>query len=251
MSESVGDQIHDATPTRQLQARSDGDVAKSFEFAAAVQMLGAIASAYLLFGQVGLWLRNWTSSTWSNAGSNISVDSAEITEQIQNAMFSSLSVLLPLMALLMFVGIGSHWIQTGPMFIAKRVAPDPTRLASGNWRRHLFSISGFAYLIVGVPKTIVAGLALGASTYFHRNDFFALANYSPDAMTRKLFVLVITVVFHVALAMLAVSLADWWLKHLSHRKRLRMTDQQLRDELRMQNGDPQVRARQRRMTPVE
>jgi flagellar biosynthetic protein FlhB len=251
MSESAGDQVHDATPTRQLQARRDGDVAKSFEFAAAIQMLGAITSAYLLFGQVGFWLRNWTSTSWSNAGSNISVNSAEITEQIQDVLFSSLGVLFPLMALLMFVGVGSHWIQTGPMFVAKRVAPDATRLASGSWRRNLFSVSGFAYLIVGIPKTVVAGVAVAASAYLHRNDFFALANYSPDAMVSKLFTLVITVVFHVAFAMLIVSLADWWLKTLSHRKRLRMTDQQLRDELRMQNGDPQVRARQRRMTPVD
>jgi len=246
MTDSADEQIHDATPNRQLQARRDGDIAKSFELAAAIQMIGAITASYLLLGQVGHWLRIWTSTTWREAGTRIDVTSADITQQIQSMLFSTLSVLLPLMALLMFVGVGSHWIQTGPLFLPGRVAPDATRIASGNWRRHVFSISGIASLIIGIPKTLVAAIAVTSSVYIKRNEFLALSNYSIDVMVSAIFSLVLTVVLHVALAMLVVSMADYGLKRLSHRKRLRMTDQQLRDEMRMESGDPQVRDRQRR-----
>jgi flagellar biosynthetic protein FlhB len=65
-----------------------------------------------------------------------------------------------------------------------------------------------------------------------------------------LFSLILTVTFHVALALLLASAADYGLKFLGHQRRLRMTDQQLRDELRMQNGDPQTRNRQRQLQRV-
>ncbi len=247
MSDSAEDRIHAATPARQQQARRDGDVAKSLELAAAVQTLGAITAAYLFLGQVGNWIRAWTTETWSSAGSRLSVESGEFTVQIQDAITGSMTVLLPLMLLLFLVGVASHWLQTGPMFLAGRVAPDPARLASGDWRQHVFSLSSLAFVIVGIPKTLIAAVALGTSAWCHRNDFFALANFPVDAMIAKLTSLTLTVTFHVTLAMLVTSAADYWLKYISHQRRIRMTDQQLRDELRMQNGDPQIHARRRRM----
>ena len=213
-------------------------------------MIGAITAAFLLLGQVGHWIRSWTTSTWSSAGTKLSIDTADFTEQIQGTMMGSISVLSPLLLVLLLVGVASHWLQTGPMFLSGRVAPDPTRLASGNWKRHVFSLSSLAFLIVGIPKTLIAGFALAASAWFNRNDFFALANYPVDTLVAKMFMLILTITFHVALALLVTSAADFWLKFLSHQRRIRMTDQQLRDELRMQNGDPQIHARRRQMNRV-
>ncbi|MFT5300520.1 MAG: flagellar biosynthetic protein FlhB [Mariniblastus sp.] len=250
MSEASEDQIHAATPTRQEQARRDGDIAKSFELSAAIQMVGAIAAAYLTFNAIGHWLKNWTTETWSEAGTKVTVDAAELTGQLQGVVFSSLVVLLPLMLLLFLIGIGSHWLQTGPMFLVGRVAPDPTRLASGSWRRHVFSLSSLGLLIVGIPKTVVAAAVLVAGVYYFQNEFFALANYSVDAMASQLLSLVLSISLLVASSLLAISGLDFWLKRLSYLKRLKMTDQQLRDELSNQNGNAQPRVRQRSGNPT-
>ena len=97
MSDSREDQIHAPTPTRREQARREGDIPKSFELAAAIQMLGALALAYLVLGGLGRRIRLWTTETWSEAGSRLSISSADFTEQVQsttNAMVSSLAPLL-------------------------------------------------------------------------------------------------------------------------------------------------------------
>lgn len=247
MSEPTGDQVHAATPARREQARRDGDVAKSFELAAAIQMIGAIAVAFFLLGKVGIWIRTWTIQSWSSAGTKLNIEAEDFTDQVQNAMLGGLGVLLPLMLLLLLVGVGSHWLQTGPMFLAGRVAPDPSRLASGSWRRQVFSLGSLAMIFVGIPKTLIACIAMSASAWVHRNEFFALAHYPIDVMAEKMFALIMTVTFQVAFALLVVSAADYWLKFVSHQRRIRMTDQQLRDELRMQNGDPQIHARRNQM----
>ncbi len=246
MSEDIDDQIHLATPARIQQAREEGDIPKSFELASAVQMIGALIVAYVLFGQLGAWLQSFTTETWSNAGSNLSVSADDFSAQLQGLSNGLFSVLAPIFLMLLIFGIGSHWLQTGPVFLPKKVSPDVTRLGMGNWRRQFFSIATWAHLVVGLPKTIIAFVILGISVWFHRNHFFVLSNYPFDMMISKMFSLIMTVTFHVALGLLIASAADYWLKHLGHQRRIRMSDQQLRDELRMQTGDPQVRARQRR-----
>lgn len=250
MSEFSDDQIHVATPARRLEARREGDIPKSFELSAALQMIGALAAAYLLLGQVGRWMRSWTIETWTDAGSRLSVDSSDFTEQMQSTISSSFNVLLPIMVVLLLIGVASHWIQTGPLFLSSKISPTPSRLGPGNWKRQVFSLSSLAFLFVGIPKIVIAGFVLFTSVWFHRNEFFMLANYPTDAMVARLFSLILTVTFHVALALLITSAADYWLKFVSHQRRLKMTDQQLRDELRMQNGDPQTRARQRQLRRV-
>lgn len=250
MSDSTEDQIHLPTPARREQARRDGDIPKSSELAAALQLLGAITVAYLLLGQLSQAIAAWTTENWSVAGKQISTSTGQITTQLQHLTGVLIAALAPMMILLMFVGIASHWIQTGPMFVSKKAVPDLTRIGPGSWKRRLFSIEGLAFMIVGVPKTLIALLVLCFASWNHRIEFFQLSNYPANELVEKLFALVLTIVFQVAFALLITSLADYWLKYLSHQKRLKMTDQQLRDELRSQNGDPQVRSRQREFRRV-
>ena len=160
MSESMEDRIHQATPSRRQQARQDGDVVKSHEMAAAVQMLGAIAITYYLLGNVSRWIRNWTTETWTLAPDKLSMSNQDFTEQVQLTILSAITHLAPLLGLLVIVGVISHWIQSGPLLLPGRASIDPSRLASGTWK-NIFSVSGLFTIVTGVPKTILAGIAGG------------------------------------------------------------------------------------------
>ena len=53
MSESSGDRQHEATPMRRAKAAEDGDFAKSFEVAIAMQVLGCAMAVYLFASGIG------------------------------------------------------------------------------------------------------------------------------------------------------------------------------------------------------
>lgn len=247
MSESMEDRIHQATPSRRQQARQDGDVVKSHEMAAAVQMLGAIAITYYLLGNVSRWIRNWTTETWTLAPDKLSMSNQDFTEQIQLTILSAITHLAPLLGLLVIVGVISHWIQSGPLLLPGRVSIDPSRLASGTWK-NIFSVSGLFTIVTGVPKTILAGIAGGTSIWVQQDSFFQLASLPIDIMASKMLGLVLSVSLHVAITLLFASTFDFFMKFISHENRLKMTDQQLRDEMRMQNGDPQIHRRRQELS---
>lgn len=199
-------------------------------------MIGTIAVAWLLLGHIAHWIQSLTTETWTTAGSTIHLDPADITHQIQNTIGAMLKAILPIMGLFVLIGIGSHWIQTGPLFLSKKITPDVTRLGPATWKRQFFSLGNLAFLIVGIPKILIAVVVLAASSWANRNEFFALANLPSDVLVKSMFNLILTVSVHVAAALLVASIADYGMKWTSYQRRIKMTDQQLRDELRMQNG---------------
>ena len=238
MSENSEDQIHPATPARQEIARRDGDFAKSLELAAAVQMLGALLVAYLLFGPLATWVQQATIKIWSRPLFRNENRLAESCEQVQELIFSSILVVAPIGLLLIGCGLASHWCQTGPTFLASKPVPDLHRLAPTHWFQRVFSLSAMATLIVGLPKSILAIGVMVASCWFNRQSFLELGRLPGDQIVGAIFQLVLMISSHVAGTLLIGSILDYGFKYLGFQQRIRMTDQQLRDEARMQNGNP-------------
>ncbi len=238
MSENSDDQIHPATPARQETARRDGDFAKSFELATAVQMLGALLVAYLLFGPLAIWVQQATIKIWSRPISLSEIGLTESCEQVQEFIFSSMLVAAPIGLLLIGIGLVSHWCQTGPIFLSSKPVPDLSRLAPTHWFQRLFSLSTLATLLMGVPKTILAIGVMVASCWFNRQSFLELGLLPGDQILGAIFQLVLLVSCHVVGVLLIGSALDYGFKYLSFQQRIMMTDQQLRDEARMQNGNP-------------
>ncbi len=247
MSEYSGDQVHPATPARREQARRDGEFAKSHELAAAVQMTGAVGVAYLFFGQLANWLRQSTTEIWSISDVKTSVSVMEITGQFQKLVFTSLLALAPIVVMLLLAGIASHWCQTGPLFLSRKIAPDVGRLSPTHWVRRLFSVGTLAIPLVGLPKTLLAAIVMMVGCWCYREQFFLLGSLPADQMVRAMFLLTLKICSLVALMLLVASLLDYGTKYLSFQQRIRMSDQQLRDEVRMQNGDPRVSAQRREL----
>lgn len=253
----IGDRNHPATPTRRQQAVREGDFAKSMELASAIQMLGSVLVGFLLLGGIATWLREFTQQWYQQAGISVEapdavshsvsgpINSAPVVQSMSAVLVELVSVLTPAMLLLMIIGVVSHWLQTGPTFIASKAGPDLSRISPLGWWRKLFSVRTWVTPFVSVPKTLIAVAVAAGSSWSYRNQFFELANEPADVMVSKLFGLVLMISFYISLSLLAAALLDWAANWYSREQRLKMTDQQLRDELRMQNGDPQMTVRRR------
>ena len=238
MSEYSDDQIHPATPARQELTRREGNFAKSFELAAAAQLLGALVVAYLLFGSLATWVQQATIKIWSRPLLTTGTRTAESYEQMQGLIFAGVLALAPIGLLLMGFGLVAHWCQTGPVFLSNQPTPDFNRLAPTHWFHRLFSLSTISTLFVGLPKSILACGVMFASCWFNRQQFLALGLLPGDQLLGAIFQLVLLVSSQVVATLLVGSVLDYGFKHLSFQRRIMMTDQQLRDEARMQNGNP-------------
>jgi len=241
MSEtSQGDRTNPATPLRLERARDEGDVARSADLAFAIQLCGVIGIIWMLSGGIGHWLNQSTNQLWT--GTTIRADQFDPTTVMQQSIWSGCLTVGPILVLMMIVAVASWWLQTGPMWIVDKPAPDLGRMSPMHWFGRLFSISSLAYVLIGLPRAAIAIAAAMVSVYCQRESMFSMAGLPADQMVIRMMDLVLSTALFVALAMLITSVADYGFRWVSHQRKLQMSDQEIRDEQKMQGAENPFRA---------
>lgn len=241
---------HEASPMQLQAARAQGKFAKSSELAASLSMLGALVCGYLSIAQIGHWLRTWTTGRWATAGTDLAMTPEQMTHQLQSLTFSLASVLLPFLLMLFFVAIAANWVQTGPVWQPRSVMPDLTRVGPKRWFGQLSIGRMCTASMMGLPKIGVGVAVMAFGIWTHRFDLMQLVDLPADQLVAQMFLLVVKISVYVVVVMTLVGLVDFGLKWASYRRGLRMTDQEVREESRMQEGDSINRSRQRPLNRV-
>jgi len=244
MSDSLGDRQHEATPMRRTKAAEDGDFAKSFEVAIAMQVLGCAMATYLFASGIGGVVRQAATQSLVYDPS-VSMSPTAVLERFQLMLWGSVWALVPLLAVCWMTVVASHWFQTGVVWLPKKVAPDITRLSMMQMLRQFFSLQTLTYLFIGVPKFFLAVGAAVGSCWVQREAILSMSSLPTDLMTGVVFQILIQVTFHVGLLLLVSSAADYWVRWISFHRRIRMTDAEMREESRAQDGDPVVNSQRK------
>ncbi|MEX0346177.1 MAG: flagellar biosynthesis protein FlhB [Rhizobiaceae bacterium] len=169
----------------------------------------------------------------------------DVVELVQTVSILAGSLLLPVFAVLILGGLVSSFSQNMPRLVGDRIAPKLSRISlKKGWERQ-FGAKGFAEFLKSVGK-------LGFATLF---VVFAMWN-APETLLKgtlqqttefanDISSLVISLLTSVCLAMAIIAGADLLWSRYMWRQELRMTKQEVKDELKQAEGDPIVKARVR------
>ena len=244
MTYSAAEKNHEASPLRRQKAKSEGDFPRSFELAVALQVLGFTIVGFLCLDSISASLSAAATQSWKvGSTKNLSgeICAADGLELVSSAMWA----VVPLMLVSWLVVVASHWVQTGPVWQSGKISADASRISPGHWFGQVFSMSTWSYLFVGLPKFFLAIAVAAVSFWCQRETIFAMPFQPVNQMGPTIASVLMQITFHVGLVLLASSAIDYWMHYLGFEKRIRMTDQELREEIRAQDGDPTVSAQRR------
>lgn len=153
--------------------------------------------------------------------------------------------LAPVMTVIALSGIAASFTQGAPQIVFERIQPDLSRISiRAGWSR-LFGIAGLVELIKAIVKmTIVAGAVVLAGT----SDQAALVDAmrtDPSRLPALTLRLMIHLTSVVAIAVGVLAMADFLWARFKWRRDLRMSRQELKEEMKQAEGDPFVKARMR------
>ncbi|HUS40767.1 MAG TPA: EscU/YscU/HrcU family type III secretion system export apparatus switch protein [Pirellulales bacterium] len=242
MSELTGERVHAPTPQRREKARAEGQLAVSRDLVTAASLLAALAGFLL----VGSSLANFFLDLMSRqfqvdvAMSPITVWQSQWRENILQLLRIAAPVGVVLFALPLLV----HLLQTRFHVRIANLAPNlnrvSPRLVRNDTSPERWSQAGFA-----AAKVIVVGGVVGALLYSRREVLLSLMHAEIHDLGPTLF----RQLFHVGAAVVMVlggmAVVDYIVQRAKFERGLMMTTQELREELREQNGDPQIAARRR------
>jgi len=234
------------TPHRRQRAREEGHVAKSQDLVSAVMLLSGVGILTLLGGSLAGFLteycrRQLGGTPWLTA------DAAFAADQWNAALGPLGRRLLPILGLLFLAGAAANVLQTGFLFLPGRAGLDPSRLNPiGGWQR-IFSSAGMVQLGFGLFK-LPAVAAVGCAVLYNERDALAgLAALEPAAMAGQIARILAGTALKIGAALLVLAVLDYAYQRWRHERDLRMTPQEMREEIRNLEGDPQVAARRKQL----
>jgi flagellar biosynthetic protein FlhB len=238
MAESDGqDKKHAPTERRLRQAVERGDVARSTDLPK--------AAAIVLVITIGL-----------NAAANVSGRFEVIcatalalagTGEVSLAKMSSESFIMataPLLGLIAALSAVVGILFGGWTFSMAALMPDFSKLAPSHGLGQLFSVSGMTDTVKSLAKFLVIG-GVGGVMILNHMDAFATLAAPVQSSIGAMVALCLHILVAVCVAIVAIAAVDVGVQFWLYRRRHRMSDQELRDEMKDVVGNPQVRQRQR------
>jgi flagellar biosynthetic protein FlhB len=228
------------------KAREEGRVAKSQELTGAlVLLLPALAILFLAPSM----LRTCVEMIRFFFSRAAELD--PVKDRIIPRVFLSylIRLALPITAVSMVSAIFANMVQTGLLFTTKPLVPDFSKIVprlGKYFQRTLFSMEGLFNFAKSVVKMAIIG---GAAFFLIRAEIMKLANLqSAELWTSVALVasIAIRMLIVSALLLLVLSIPDFLFQRWQYRESLKMTRQEVKEERKMYEGDPQIKSRLRR-----
>ena len=233
-----------ATPKRREKAREEGSVPRSSDFDGAVLLWGNFflflglggATVALLMQQVAHFLRMARPGALAEAG--------QVTLLAEVIMVLG-RLLLPFLGLNFLLALLVGFAQRGFSFSAKPLQPKFDRLNPAQGFKRLFSARALVELFKSLAKFALLGL-VAYVTLQPRIPLLLGTLKLPLGQSLDIFQAALFALYrNVMLAMLVLALADFAWQRFSFEKSIRMTKQEIKDELKDSQGNPEVKQRQR------
>jgi len=238
-----------ATPRRREEARSNGQVALSSEFVAALMLVAGFVSILLGGGNLARAAGSLTVATLESLGTlgTLELDARSSAALIKE---SFLGVLWPLMAVFLpavLVGALVGYGQIGFLVTGKSVEPDVTKLDPFKGLKKIFSMRSLVRTALAAAKVLAISFVMGAIAYHELPDIARAG----DSDIGPILVALGSVAFKAVAGGLGVIVVlaaiDLVYQRYQLEQDLRMSKQELKEENRIAEGDPHVKARVRQI----
>ena len=246
MPEQAGDKSLDPTPHRRQQARQQGHVAKSHDLCSAAMLLLALVVLMMLGGGLAGFLADYCRQQLGGEAW-LTADAAFATAHWNTALWGLARYLLPILGLLCLAGVAVHVVQIGFLLLPEKLALDPARINPLAGLQRIFSLGNAARLGFGLLKTAVVLAVAAAVIYNQREAIAGLTGLGPPQLALQMTQILFWTALKIGAALLLLAILDYAFQWRKHEQDLKMTPQEMREEMRNLEGHPQIIARRKQM----
>ncbi|HZP19782.1 MAG TPA: flagellar biosynthesis protein FlhB [Bauldia sp.] len=156
--------------------------------------------------------------------------------------------LLPMIVILAVAGIAAAFFQHAPKLALEQIRPKWSRVSPGAGWKRIFGVAGQVEFLKAVGKFLAVGIVVMVMLGSDRDQLLDAIYSDPSRIPGLVLALSVKVVAVVGVAILLLVAGDVVWSRLRWRQQLRMTRQEVKDELKQAEGDPLVKARLRSLS---
>lgn len=241
MADDMGEKTEAPSGRKLSEARDKGQIPKSLDLSAAVDLIGA----FVLIWWMGPLLVRGCEEVMRRllAGGGDWLSASEAMRTASWAMLRALMIAGPMMLLMMVVVFISQVQQVQLNFTLQPLMPKLERLNPIAGVGKLFSTRNLVKTLVSILKLCVVGTVIYLVVQAEMRKVVALPALGAVEAMGVLSMIVLKVVMWILGLMLAIGVVDWMYQRWQHNQDLKMTKQEVKDERKNSDGDPEVRAK--------
>ncbi len=247
MAEDTGqERTEEATPRRKQQAREKGQVPSSRELNTMVMMLAAAGSLALLGPGIVQGIKEL--AVWNLQVSREQIfDVSTMFSLLEESLLHAVLSLAPFFLVMIFAALVGPIVIGGVNFSMQAMVFKFDKLDPIKGLGRVFSIKGLVELIKALIKFLVIGTVAVVFLYHQFDNYLGLGNEPISLALPHTTQLLIAAFITIAASLILIALVDVPFQIWDYKKQLKMTFQEVKDENKDTEGNPEVRSRIKRV----
>ena len=241
--EQTGQERTEQPTERRLQeARKKGQVPRSKELNTMLSLLFASIALLLLGGGISQSIMRISADGFS-VSRELAFDASQLPFQFMYMASQTLLALSPFMAVMLVAALAGPLLMGGWSFSLETISFKVEKLNPIKGFARIFSLKGLVELVKALAKFV---LLLGAAIlvfFAIDQQLLSLTSMSPKAAGVEAVTVLVQVLLILSATTILIVALDVPFELWNHQKQLRMTKQEIRDEMKETDGNPQVKQR--------
>ena len=242
----TSDKTEDPTQKRLDDAHDRGDVAKSQEINTWFVISGATLVLSTFSGSIGggilMPLRNLIVNSWMIRADGPGL--LALARSLELAVIAAIGVPLVMLAL---AAIAGNIVQHRLVWSGEALKPKLSKISPGAGAKRIFGKQAAANFAKGGFKVIALGAVMTAILWPERHRLESFMHFDPAMILDVTTNLTVHLMGAVVAMLAVVAIADYLFQYRQWFERQKMSLQEMKEEFKQSEGDPQVKARLRQL----
>jgi len=239
-----GEKTEQATSKKRDEARKEGQVVQSKDMSSAVSLLA------VFFGIDAF--KEYIISTFLEYY-NVIAEVMENPDQLSEVSYAlklmgfsiqtMLAIVLPVLAVALVTGVVMSYLQVGALLSIKAIQPKLSKISPINGFKRLFSMRSIVEFLKSILKAIILLYITGSYLLSRQNDIMMVFDMNVYQITAIMWDIILNLMIRAVIVLLILGVADYVYKKWQNEKDLMMSKQEIKDEYKMTEGDPQLKGK--------
>lgn len=240
------EKTEEATPKRLDKAREEGQVARSKELTTTMVLLAGVMGLIVFGGRLsdamlGIMRFNFSMPREAAFDENL------MLVHLGNTAVAAVFALIPYFILIIVAAVIGPVMLGGFLISAKAIAPKMSRMNPIKGLQRMFSLTSMIELVKSIAKILVVGAMAITMLVFYQTEMLGLAQLPLITALESTLSIVGWSVLAVTAAMILIVAIDVPFQLFDHAKKMKMTLQEVKDEMKDSEGKPEVKGRIRQL----
>ncbi|MBZ0258601.1 flagellar biosynthesis protein FlhB, partial [bacterium] len=241
-NESGQEKTEDPTSRKMSKAREEGNIPKSTEVNNTMMLIAGVIAFYNFGGEfvfnVGEAIRYYF-----DMAARYEINDASYHALMLNVGLRVLYILWPFFAIFVFAALLTNIMQVGFMFVPNKLAPNMKKLNPVEGIKNLFNMRSRVELLKSVIKIFFITPVMIYFINYRMPEFMNLPLQDTRDILTHVAVRALEVSIWAIIIMLLLAIADWIYQKWQNKDDLKMTKEEVKQEMKDAQGDPKIKSR--------